>query len=87
MDTNRHEFSAPKAFGALECGGPPQDGFAVANLTPLSEAKLVIAHLAYLPDNLCGKLRGRPWAACCRRNLGEVFDQYKAKSCAIEYSG
>jgi hypothetical protein len=53
-------------------------------LTPLSEAKLVIAYLA---DNLCGELRGRPWAACCRRNLGEVFDQYKAKSCAIEYSG
>jgi hypothetical protein len=74
MDTNRHEFFAPKAFGALECGG----------LTPLTEAKLVIAYLA---DNLCGELRGRPWAACCRRNLGEVFDQYKAKSCAIKYSG
>jgi hypothetical protein len=89
--TNRHEFSGPKAFGALEClprrssakagGGPPQDGFALANLTPLSEARLVIADLA---DNLLG---GRPWAACCRRNLGEVFDQYKAKSYAIEYSG
>ena len=84
MDTNRHEFSGPKAFGALECGGPPQDGFAVANLTPLSEARLAIAYLA---DNLCGELGGRPWFTCCRRNFGEVFDQYKAKSCAIEYSG
>ena len=87
MDTNRHEFSGPKAFGALECGGPSQDGFALANLTPLSEARLVIAHLAYLADNLCGELGGRPWAACCRRNFGEVFGQYNAKSGAIEYSG
>src|SRR5215510_13049275 len=58
MDTNRHEFFAPKAFGALECGG----------LTPLSEARLVITHFV---DNLCGELRGRPWATCWRRNLGE----------------
>jgi hypothetical protein len=38
MDKNKRETAnhfAPKAFGALECGGPPQDGFAVANLTPL----------------------------------------------------
>ena len=36
METNRHEGSRGEA--ALECGGPPQDGFAVANLTPLSGA-------------------------------------------------
>jgi hypothetical protein len=33
-----------RALRALECGGPPQDGFAVANLTPLlgSHVDLVI---------------------------------------------
>jgi len=50
MDTNRHEQFRGEA--ALEClprrsaakagGGPPQDGFAVANLTPLSGARLIV---------------------------------------------
>jgi hypothetical protein len=52
MDTNRHEGFRGEA--ALECGGPPRDGFAVANLTPLSKVRLVVlkflASLAYLAD-------------------------------------
>jgi hypothetical protein len=35
---NRHESFRGEA--ALECGGPPREGFAVANLTPLSGATL-----------------------------------------------
>ena len=59
-DEANHEWTridtkafTPKAFGALECG-PPQDGFALANLTPLSGAGLLgekfLRHLAYLAD-------------------------------------
>jgi hypothetical protein len=59
MDTNRHEGFAPKAFGALECGGPPEDGFAVANLTPLSGAKLArfARHLACFADHFISVLQ------------------------------
>jgi hypothetical protein len=52
MDTNRHEGFRGEA--ALECVGTPQDGFAVANLTPLSGARLLVVkfwcRLAYLAD-------------------------------------
>ena len=78
MNTNRHERFRGEA--ALECGGPPQDGFAVANLTPLSGTKLIrFAVASSVWRNIC--LRGR------KRNLQQNFDQYKTESCAIEYRG
>jgi hypothetical protein len=43
MDTNRHEGFRGEA--TLKCGGPPRDGFAVANLTPLSGARLLVVKL------------------------------------------
>jgi hypothetical protein len=50
MNTN---LFAPKAFGALECGGPPKGGFAVASLAPLSESRLLAAKFCGFADNLC----------------------------------
>jgi hypothetical protein len=41
--TNRHEWFRGEA--ALEGVGPPVDGFAVANLTPLSGARLLVSEV------------------------------------------
>jgi hypothetical protein len=58
MKTNGHQFFAPKAFGALECGGPPENGFAVANSTPLSGTRRLLVGFGVMEPTLAHRKFG-----------------------------